>query len=48
MEECELREVADDSLAEKDRKSERRMPRLPVAKKDAVSCEKLRGSANRS
>ena len=40
--------VADDSLTEKEKKSERRMPRLPVAKKDAVSCEKLRGSANRT
>ena len=39
--------VADDSLTEKEKKSERRMPRLPVAMKDAVSCEKLRGSANR-
>ena len=33
--------------SEKDYKSERRMPRLPEAKKDVVSCEKLRGSANR-
>ena len=40
-------QVANDSLTEKEKKSERRMPRLPVAKKDAVSCEKLRGSANR-
>ena len=29
-------------------KSERRMPRLPEAKKDVVSCEKSRGSANRN
>ena len=36
-----------DSLTEKEKKSERRMPRLPVARKDVVSCEKLRGSANR-
>ena len=28
-------------------KSERRMPRLLEAKKDVVSCEKLRGTANR-
>ncbi len=28
-------------------KSERRMPRLLEAKKDVVSCEKVRGSANR-
>ena len=40
--------VANDSLTEKEKKSERRMPRLPVARKDAVSCEKLRGSANRT
>ena len=32
---------------EKEKKSERRMPWLPKAKKDVVSCEKLRGSANR-
>ena len=32
---------------EKAEKSERRMPRLLEAKKDVVSCEKLRGSANR-
>ena len=41
-------EVENDSLTEKENKSERRMPRLPVAKKDVVSCEKLRGSANRN
>ena len=46
--ECKLRKVANDSLTEKEKKSERRMPRLPVAMKDAVSCEKLRGSANRT
>ena len=34
--------------SEKENKSERRMPRLPKAKKDVVSCEKLRGSANRN
>ena len=28
-------------------KSERGMPRLLEAKKDVVSCEKLRGTANR-
>ena len=28
-------------------KSERRMPRLLEAMKDVVSCEKLRGTANR-
>ena len=31
---------------EKEDKSERRMPRLPEAMKDAVSCENARGSAN--
>ena len=39
-------EVARDSQ-EKGEKSERRMPRLLEARKDVVSCEKLRGSANR-
>ena len=34
--------------SEKENKSERRMPRLPEAKKDVVSCDKLRGTANRS
>ena len=29
------------------KKSERRMPRLRTARKDVVSCEKLRGAANR-
>ena len=33
---------------EKGTKSERRMPRLPEATKDVVSCEKVRGSANRN
>ena len=33
---------------EKGEKSERRMPRLPEARKDVVSCEKARGSANRN
>ena len=43
------RRVANDSLKyEKENKSERGMPRLPEAKKDVVSCEKLRGSANRN
>ena len=37
-----------DSQEEKEKKSERRMPWLPKAKKDVVSCEKLRGSANRN
>ena len=32
---------------DKANKSERRMPRLPEARKDVVSCEKARGSANR-
>ena len=32
---------------EKENKSERRMPWLLKAMKDVVSCEKLRGSANR-
>ena len=36
-----------DSQKEKENKSERRMPWLLVAKKDVVSCEKLRGTANR-
>ena len=36
------------SADEKEDKSERRMPRLPEAKKDVVSCEKARGFANRS
>ena len=36
------------SQFEKERKSERRMPRLPEAMKDVVSCEKVRGSANRN
>ena len=40
--------VAHDSLTEKEKKSDRGMPRLPVATKDVVSCEKLRGSANRN
>ena len=35
-------------VREKERKSERRMPRLPEATKDVVSCEKARGSANRN
>ena len=34
-------------IHEKEKKSERRMPRLPKTKKDVVSCEKLRGTANR-
>ena len=33
---------------EKEKKSERRMPRLLEAMKDVVSCEKLRGFANRN
>ena len=37
-----------DRKKRKANKSERRMPRLPEAKKDVVSCEKVRGSANRS
>ena len=41
------RKVAYDSQNEKEKKSERGMPRLPEARKDVVSCEKLRGSANR-
>ena len=32
---------------EKVKKSERGMPGLPEARKDVVSCEKARGSANR-
>ena len=34
--------------SEEENKSERRMPRLLEAMKDVVSCEKLRGSANRN
>ena len=41
-------ESSSDSQEEKENKSERRMPWLPKAKKDVVSCEKLRGSANRN
>ena len=33
--------------SEKENKSERRMPRLPEARKDVVSCDKLRVTANR-
>lgn len=33
---------------EKEDKSERRMPWLPEAMKDVVSCDKARGSANRT
>ena len=36
-----------DSHEKKDCKSERRMPWLPEATKDVVSCEKARGTANR-
>ena len=45
-----MRSVAKESRdsREKVKKSERRMPRLPEAKKDVVSCEKARGSANRN
>ena len=44
------RKCRKDSLRkyEKEKKSERRMPWLPEARKDVVSCEKLRGSANRN
>ena len=34
--------------SEKVNKSERGMPWLPEARKDVVSCEKARGSANRN
>ena len=34
--------------SEKEDKSERRMPWLPEATKDVVSCDKARGSANRT
>ena len=46
----DVREIksSSDSQEEKEKKSERRMPWLPKAKKDVVSCEKLRGSANRN
>ena len=33
---------------EKENKSGRWMPWLPMAKKDVVSCDKLRGFANRN
>ena len=36
------------SRREKEEKGERGMPRLPEARKDAVSCENARGSANRN
>ena len=36
-----------ESQEKKAKKSERRMPWLPEAKKDVVSCEKARGTANR-
>ena len=35
-------------IHEKEEKSERGMPWLLEARKDVVSCEKLRGSANRN
>ena len=37
-----------DSQSEKENKSERGMPRLPKTMKDVVSCDKLRGFANRN
>ena len=40
------RKSQSDSNIEKGEKGERRMPRLPEAMKDVVSCEKVRGSAN--
>ena len=50
-EKCRDSQVIHKSLLCKERdkanKSERRMPRLPEARKDVVSCEKARGSANR-
>ena len=39
--------IGKNSQEKKGYKSERRMPRLPEARKDVVSCEKVRGSANR-
>ena len=36
------------TVVKKVRKGVWRMPRLPEVKKDVVSCEKLRGSANRN
>ena len=39
--------IGNNSQEKKGYKSERRMPRLPEARKDVVSCEKVRGSANR-
>ena len=36
-----------DSQEKKESKSERRMPWLPEAMKDVVSCDKARGFANR-
>ena len=44
----ETKSLIDSLKYEKENKSERRMPRLPEARKDVVSCEKLRGSANRN
>jgi hypothetical protein len=35
-------------VREKEKKGERWMPRLPETRKDVVSCEKPRGSANRT
>ena len=44
-----MRAVGESQLihSEEEEKSERRMPRLPEAKKDVVSCEKPWGTANR-
>ena len=37
----------EDSLKREENKSERRMPRLLEAKKDVISCDKPRGTANK-
>ena len=45
---CEVGGELDEIHEEKGYKSERRMPRLLEARKDVVSCDKARGSANRN
>ena len=45
---CEVAARVDEIHEEKGYKSERRMPRLLEARKDVVSCDKARGSANRN
>ena len=43
-----LNRYLDKGIGKKVEKGARRMPRLSEAKKDAISCEKHRGSANRN